>query len=170
MNEARSEPDPSPPSRGRRLAVLALLLAASAAVAAIGGRWTASSVEAWYPTLLKPAWTPPAWLFGPVWTVLYALMALAAWRVWLAGGWAANRPALSLYAVQLLLNLAWSGIFFGLRAPGWALIEIEVLWLAIALTTWLFFRRDEAAGWLMLPYLLWVTYAAALNAAISALN
>lgn len=162
--------DPFQPSRGRQLTVLALLLAASAAVAAIGGAWTSSSVQTWYPTLAKPAWTPPPVVFGPVWTLLYALMALAAWQVWLRGGWAANRLALGLYGVQLVLNCAWSGIFFGLREVGWAVVDIAALWLVLATVLVLFLRRSHLAGWLFLPYLLWVTYAAALNLAIWRLN
>jgi len=170
LPESSAGPSPPPASRGRQLVVLALLLAASATVAAVGGFWTSTSVGSWYPTLAKPSWTPPPWLFGPVWTLLYAAMALAAWSVWRRGGWAANRAALTAYAVQLACNLLWSGIFFGLRSPGWALLDIALLWLALLATTVLFFRRSAAAGWLLVPYLAWVTYAAALNAAIVRLN
>ncbi len=135
------------------------------AAAAIGGAITATSVDTWYATLAKPWFNPPAWVFGPVWTVLYAMMAAAAWLVWRRGRGVA-RPALALFVVQLALNVGWSGLFFGLRSPGLALIEIVLLWLAIAATAAAFARHDKVAAWLMLPYLGWVTFAAALNAAI----
>jgi len=170
VDEPTRHPDSSPPSRARQLVALGLLLAASAAVAVVGGFWTSTSVGSWYPTLAKPSWTPPPWLFGPVWTLLYGAMALAAWSVWLRGGWAANRAALGAYGVQLTLNLLWSGIFFALRAPAWALLDVALLWVAVLTTTGLFFRRSRPAGWLMVPYLAWVSYAACLNAAIVRLN
>lgn len=164
--------DRTPPPRRLDLIGLALLLAASFLVAALGGSATATSVDTWYPTLAKPPWTPPSWLFGPVWTLLYAVMAVAAWLVWRRGGLrlAANRLPLAVYALQLLLNCAWSWLFFGLQRPVWALADVALLWLAIAVTAVLFLRRVRTAGWLMLPYLAWVTYAAALNLAIVRLN
>jgi len=97
-------------------------------------------------------------------------MGIAAWLVWKESGWSGAAAALSLFFIQLLLNLAWSGLFFALRSPGWALLEIIVLWAAIVATTLLFFRHSTAAGLLMLPYLLWVTFAAVLNAALVRLN
>lgn len=157
-------------SFGRQVTVLLVLLAASAVVAWVGANWTASSVGTWYTALEKPSWTPPNFLFGPVWAVLYAAMAVAAWLVWRRGGWWENALALGLYALQLLLNLFWSGLFFGQRSPFWGLVDISFLWLAILATLVLFFRRSRLAGWLMVPYLLWVTYAAALNFAIWQLN
>lgn len=122
----------------------------------------------YYAGLDKPDWAPPAWLFGPVWTVLYALIGIAAWLVARRGP--ASRPALALWGVQLALNAAWTPIFFGLRAPGVALAEILVMWVAIAATTVAFFARRTAAGALMLPYLAWVSFATALNFAIWRLN
>lgn len=141
------------------------------AVGAIGGIATASSVSTWYPTLAKPAWNPPDWLFGPVWTLLYILMGVAAWLVWRQGVDAHGvRGALILFGVQLLFNLAWSVVFFGLRRAGWALIEIVALWILILATLVAFYRLRPAAGWLLLPYQLWVTFATALNASIWLLN
>lgn len=172
-----SQPAPDGPSRGpavidfgRQVSVLLVFLAASAVVAWVGANWTASSVGSWYAGLEKPPWTPPNFLFGPVWSVLYVAMAVAAWMVWRRGGWRENPWALSLYAIQLLLNLFWSGLFFGMRSPLWGLVDITFLWLAILATLVLFFRRSRLAGWLMVPYLLWVSYAAALNFAIWRLN
>ena len=141
------------------------------AVAAIGGLATASSVTTWYVGLHKPAFNPPNAVFGPVWTVLYVLMALAAWRVWRAGpAGGRRRAAIGLYAVQLALNLAWSLIFFGLRRPDLALVEIAVLLIAVLATTAVFWRRDRIAGLMLVPYAAWVAFASALNFAIWRLN
>lgn len=146
-------------------------MAASFAAAGLGGVATAAGVADWYPTLVKPVWTPPAWLFGPVWTLLYASMAVAAWIVWKeSGGFGGARGALSLHLVQLAFNAAWSWLFFGLRRPGLAAIEIVVLWIAILATTVAFAGRSRIAAALMVPYLLWVTFASALTFAIWRLN
>jgi len=138
--------------------MLAAFLAACFVVAGIGGWFTSQGLTEWYDGLVKPV------------TILYILMGIAAWLVWKEAGWSGATAALSLFFVQLLLNLAWSGLFFALRSPGWALVEIIVLWAAIVATTVLFFRHSTAAGVLMLPYLLWVTFAAVLNAALVRLN
>jgi len=124
----------------------------------------------WYSQIQKPSWTPPSWLFGPVWTALYLMMAVAGWWVWRQGGWGAQRGALGLFLVQLVLNAAWSWLFFGLRSPSWGLIGIALLWIAILLTLLAFFRVSPLAGWLMVPYFLWVSYASALNFTIWRLN
>lgn len=150
--------------------VLGAFLASVALVAGVGGWFTAMGVSDWYLTLNRPSWNPPSWLFGPVWTALYVGMAVAAWLVWREAGLDGAMAALTLWGVQLALNLAWSGLFFALRSPGWALVEIGVLWLAILATTVLFFRHSTWAGALMAPYLAWVTFAAVLNAAIVRLN
>jgi benzodiazapine receptor len=154
------------------IAALVIALAAPFVVAAIGGIATGSSVSTWYPTLNKPAWNPPAWIFGPVWTLLYLMMGIASWLVWQKRGQneAPVRRALGWYGLQLGLNLGWSVIFFGLRQVGLALIEIVALWSALLITIVKFRRiRRDAAG-LLLPYLLWTTFATALNAAIWWLN
>jgi tryptophan-rich sensory protein len=153
-----------------RSAVLLALLAVCLGAGLVGAALTAGPVRDWYPTLHKPAWTPPDWLFGPVWTALYVLMALAAWLVWRRAGWPASRTALGLFAVQLLLNVAWSGLFFALHSPGLAFAEILLLWSAIVATLWAFGRVSAPAAGLLVPYLLWVTYAAALNGAIWRMN
>jgi translocator protein len=151
----------------RQWLVLAALVALCLCVGALGGFATASSVADWYPTLNKPSWTPPSWLFAPVWTVLYVMMGVAAWLVWRAGN---ARPALFLFGVQLLLNLAWSFLFFGLRSPLAGLVCIVLLWAAIATTILAFWTKQRLAAVLMVPYLAWVSFASALNAAIFALN
>lgn len=118
----------------------------------------------------KPAWNPPGWVFAPVWTLLYGLMALAAWLVWRRGGFAANRRALVLFLAQVALNAAWTPIFFGMRLPGLAFAEILLLWAAIGATIGAFRKVDRIAAWLLAPYLAWVSFAAALNFTIWRLN
>ena len=140
------------------------------AVSAIGGAVTATSVGTWYRELNKPGFTPPDGVFAPVWTTLYAMMAVAAWRVWRRVGFAGGRNALTLFGVQLAFNLAWSFLFFGFQAIGWAFAEILLLWGLILATIRVFVRIDRAAGLLLVPYLLWVTYAAALTGTIWHLN
>lgn len=140
------------------------------AAAGIGGYFTGQSVREWYPALAKPAWTPPSWLFGPVWTILYVCIAVAGWLAWQRGGFGAHPFAWAVFFAQLILNAAWSWIFFGLRQPGYAAGEIVILWLMILAATVGFFRITAPAGWLFVPYLLWVSYASALNAAIWRLN
>ncbi len=158
-------------SGGRSALGLALWLAASFTAAGLGSIATAAGVADWYPTLAKPAWTPPSWLFGPVWTFLYGAMAVAAWIVWKrAGRFSDAREALSLHLLQLALNALWSWLFFGLRRPGLAAVEIVLLWIAIAATLAAFAKRSRLAAALYVPYFLWVTFAAALNLAIWARN
>lgn len=154
---------PRPSHRPMDGAVLVLALAASAAAQGLGAWLTSRSVTTWYPTLVKPPWTPPDWVFGPVWTVLYVLMAVAAWLVWRERARDAIGSALFLYDVQLALNVLWSALFFGMRSPGAGLIGIVALWAAIAGTLVAFWRIRRLAGWLLVPYLLWVSYAGGLN-------
>jgi tryptophan-rich sensory protein len=121
----------------------------------------------WYASLVKPEWNPPGWIFGPVWTVLYLTMAVAAWLVWKRDGWCC---ALWIYLAQLLLNAAWTPIFFGAHQLSWALIEIVALWLAIVLTVLAFLRVSKTAGWMLVPYLMWVSFAAVLNCTLWWMN
>ncbi len=158
------------PTRLRPWIVLALFVGGCLAVGALGSVFTATSRETWYEALRKPGWTPPAAAFGPVWTVLYIAMGVAAWLVWRERGFAGAAAPLALFAAQLALNLAWTAIFFGLRAPGAAFAEIVILWALILATVIAFWRVRPLAGALLLPYLLWVTYAAALNLAIWRMN
>ena len=136
---------------------------AAVTVAALLGVLGVNGTSAEYQTLDQPPWAPPSWLFGPVWTVLYAMIAVAGWLIWRRTGW--NR-ALSVYAVQLVLNAIWTPIFFGFGQYGLALIDIAVLWLLIGATILLFRPISRAAAWLLVPYWAWVTFATALNAAI----
>lgn len=123
--------------------------------------------DAWYWALAKPSWTPPPWLFGPVWTLLYLAMATAAWGVWMRVGW--SRP-LAWWAGQLVLNAAWSPVFFGAHQLGWAAVIIVALWLAIVGTIVAFAKVARWPAWLLAPYLGWVSFATALNFAIWRLN
>jgi len=147
---------------------LVVFLAVCFAVAGIGSLFTAAGMMGrWFDALPRPSWNPPNWLFGPVWTVLYTLMAIAGWLVWRErGGLRQATVPMALFAIQLALNLGWTGIFFYQRAPGAAFGEIVLLWLAILATMIVFWRVKSLAGWLFMPYLLWVTYAATLNYAI----
>jgi tryptophan-rich sensory protein len=140
-------------------------------VGGLSGIATARGVQQWYPSLVKPAFNPPAWIFGPVWTLLYVMMGIAAFLVW-QQGWekASVRAALAVFAVQLLLNGLWSILFFGMQSPGLAFGEIILLWLSILATVMLCWRVTAAAGLLLLPYAGWVTFAAVLNGSIWILN
>jgi len=125
----------------------------------------------WYLALEKPFFNPPAWLFGPVWTVLYFIMALSAWMVWRQESEdPLVRPALYLFFVQLLFNVIWPALFFSIRRPGWAMVEISLLWLLILATILIFHKVNKWAAWLLAPYLAWVLYAVILNSAIWWLN
>ena len=137
--------------------------------AGLGSLFTTLSVGDWYVGLAKPSWNPPSWVFGPVWTALYAMMAVAAWLVWRRSG-AKRRPALVWFAVQLALNVGWSGLFFGLRMPGLAFVGILALWAAIAATLAASWRVSRPAGIILVPYLIWVSFAVALNLALWRLN
>ncbi len=149
---------------------LGLFILLAFLAAAIGGFATSTSVDTWYPTLRKPSWSPPNAVFGPVWTVLYLLMAVAAWWAWRVGSPADARLTVRLYGAQLALNALWSILFFGLRSPGAALIDIVVLWLVLIRLYIRFRAVDRLAGWLWLPYVIWVSFAATLNAAIWEFN
>ena len=155
----------------RSLVALIALLVLCLGVGILGGAVTRTAIDDWYAALAKPGFTPPNWIFPPVWAALYILMAVAAWRVWRTTGAAeARRDALRMFGMQLLLNLAWPFIFFGAKSPLTALIVILVLEFAILWTMLAFSRLDRLAALLLAPYAAWVAYATALNAAIVALN
>ena len=149
---------------------LAVFLAVCFGVAALGSVATTPNIPNWYAGLAKPSWNPPNWIFGPVWSVLYASMAAAAWLVWRQNGLRAAVLPMTIFAVQLALNCAWSWLFFGWHSPGIAFVEIVLLWLAIATTVVIFWQRSLVAGLLLVPYLAWVSFAAVLNFTIWRLN
>lgn len=138
--------------------------------AAVGSSVTLPQIPTWYAELNKPSFNPPNWIFGPVWTALYLMMAISAWLVWLKSGWLDAPGALGVFCFQLLLNTAWSAIFFGLENPLAAAVEIVFLWLAIGATLLSFWKHSQLAALLLTPYLAWVSFAAVLNFSIVALN
>ena len=144
---------------------LALCFAASAI-----GAVASMEAKTFYATLIQPDWAPPAYLFGPVWLVLYAMMGFAAWMVWRAGGFIRNGNALSLFIVQLGVSALWSWLFFAWHKGGWALADIVLLWLLIVAVMVDFWRVRPLAGALLLPYLAWVSFAATLNFEVWQLN
>jgi translocator protein len=153
------------------LSRLAVCVGTVLLASAVGSFATVRAIPTWYKGLAKPSFNPPAWLFGPAWTLLYLLMAVAAFLVWRQGLMAPGvKLALVVFLVQLVLNALWSIFFFGLRSPLAGLVDIIVLWLAILATIILFFPVSVPAGILLLPYIIWVSFAAVLNAAILRLN
>jgi len=145
--------------------LLAVSVALVLTVASLGGAASASGLREWYDDLDKAPWNPPGWVFGPAWTALYILMAVAAWLVARTGlDQRSVQVALVLYLAQLALNLGWSLLFFGVRSPGWALVDIVVLDVLVAATIVAFWRVDTTAAWLLVPYLAWILFATSLNA------
>ena len=149
---------------------LAIFIGICLGAGCLGAIATTPEIDGWYRTVVKPTWNPPNSVFGPVWTTLFVMMAVAAWLVWRPAGFIAAKVPLLLFTAQLALNVAWSWIFFGLHQPGWAFLEIVFLWAAISVTMRAFFQRSQLAGWLLAPYLAWVSFAAVLNFAIWRLN
>lgn len=149
---------------------LALFIVLCFVVEIIGSVWTQETVSSWYPTLVKPSWTPPNWLFGPVWTILYIMIAISGWLIYKAKHSHERTLALLLYTIQLVLNFIWSFLFFSLRNPMLGLIDIILLCVFITLTIIKAWVVRPLASLLLLPYLLWVTFAASLNAGIWLLN
>jgi translocator protein len=159
--------DEEDPKRAARRPLLAFLIV-TLAVGAFASVFTEPAIRTWYAGLLHPAFAPPDWVFAPVWTALYVLMAVAAWRVWRVVG--LKSPEIAAYGAQLIFNFGWSVIFFAAHQIGLALADIGLLLLLILITAILFWRRDRIAGLLFLPYLAWTGFAAALTQAFWALN
>ncbi len=149
--------------------IIAILISEAAGI--IGSVFTSPAIPNWYAGIIKPTFSPPNWVFGPVWTTLFALMGIASYIVWKKGIERRDvKIALSMFALQLILNVAWSLIFFGLQNPALAFLEIVALWLAIALTIVSFYRISKNAAYLLIPYILWVSFAMFLNYTIWSLN
>lgn len=150
---------------------LIISIAIPLAVGGVAGFFTSSSVNGWFQSLNKPSFNPPSWLFGPVWTTLYILMGIAFYLVWVApADEQLKRRAQAFYFIQLALNFAWSFIFFSAKQPGWAVVDIVLLWVMILATILQFRRISPAAAWLLVPYICWVSFATVLNTAIWRLN
>jgi tryptophan-rich sensory protein len=156
--------------KGKAWISLILIASVTLGVGLLGGRITEPNILPWYRSLVRPGFAPPDWVFGPVWILLYLLMALAAWQVWMRRSTHEVGPALIWYGLQLILNLAWSFLFFGLHRPDLAFLEILILWLAIGITLLTFGKVRKLSGYLLLPYWLWVSFAAVLNFAFWRLN
>jgi benzodiazapine receptor len=157
-------------NKKRDLAGLLAFVVVCLGIGALGGIATASSVETWYQTLQKPPFNPPDWVFAPVWTTLYILIGVSGWLVWRRVGFAGAKTAFQVYAAQLVLNLAWSFLFFGAKALAAALIEVVVLLISIIATIILFRSHHRGAALLLVPYALWVSFASLLTASIWYLN
>ena len=149
--------------------MLIVFIALCEAAGVVGSIFTATAIKTWYVTLAKPSFNPPSWLFGPVWLILYLLMGVAMYLVY-KKGWPVSQKALIFFGIHLLVNAAWSIIFFGQRQIGWALADIVVMWLMIVISMYLFWQLDRRAALLLLPYLAWVSFATVLNYSIWRLN
>jgi benzodiazapine receptor len=166
MNDRVAQPS----HRSYSAAALAGFLGATFLVAGVSSAITISAIPTWYATLAKPTFNPPNSIFGPVWTVLYALMAIAAWLVWRQPDSTLRRAGLIWFGIQLVVNFLWSMIFFHFHHIGLAMLEIGFLWLLVAGTTAIFFRVSKPAGWMFVPYLAWVSFASLLNFSIWRMN
>lgn len=153
------------PTRPAGVGALLVCIAVTT-VAAVSAAYASRTSAEFYAQLDKPMWAPPAWLFGPVWSVLYLLMAIAAWRVWRARGLKSARGALALYALQLAFNALWTWLFFVWRDGPWATAEVLTLWASIAATIVSFKRLDGTAAVMLAPYLAWVSFASALTISV----
>ena len=150
---------------------LIISIAIPLAVGTSAGFFTATAVDNWYQTINKPSWNPPNWVFAPVWTMLYVMMGIALFLVWKSDASdILKKTAFTLFAAQLILNFFWSFIFFNQHQPGWALVEIIFMWIFILLTIFTFAQVSKTAGWLLVPYISWVSFATILNYTIWQLN
>lgn len=168
--KSSDEFEPSHVSKAKLAVGLAVSVIVCFSAAFIGSIATASNINEWYGGINKPSWNPPNWIFGPVWTTLFLMMAISVWLVWIRVGFAKAKFAISAFAIQLILNVLWSVVFFGLQQIGWACVEIAVLWVCIAATVFLFQQHSKLAAILLAPYLAWVSFAAFLNFTIWQLN
>ncbi len=164
--------DADPKQRSPRAQALGLVISVVICFGAalLGNIATMPQIPTWYAGIAKPSWTPPDWLFGPVWSLLYAMMAVAVWLVWRQSDWKTAKAALLWFAAQLVLNSVWSVLFFGMQQPAWSMVEVFFLWLAILMTIRAFWPISRLAAGLLVPYLLWVSFASVLNVGIWQLN
>ncbi len=155
----------------KKIFKLVIAVALPLIVGGVSSIFTQQGVNTWFTTIAKPSFNPPSWVFAPVWTTLYVLMGIALYLVWVSPiGDTTKRKAYVIFGIQLVLNFAWSVIFFSLQEPGWAFVDIILLWLSIVATMLVFRPIHKATFWLLLPYLLWVSFASVLNFAIWHLN
>jgi len=150
---------------------LIISIALTALAGFLGSIFTTGSVTTWYPTLVKPSFNPPSWLFGPVWTILYIMIGVSLYLVWASKAKAKiKRKAYWIFGVQIILNSLWSIVFFGMQQPTGAFLVIFLLWISIIYNALVFYRISKSAGYLLVPYFLWVSFASVLNLAIWILN
>jgi len=154
----------------RQILKLLLSVILPVSLGAIAGMFTAQSVPEWYATLNKPSFNPPSWIFAPVWTALYILMGISLFMIWKQGASKLRNLAILVFMLQLLLNFAWSFIFFYFQMIGFALVEIIFLWISIVVMQVLFYKIKPLAAYINIPYLLWVSFACVLNASFYVLN
>ena len=167
MTEDADPMQRSPGTQARGL-IVSVVICFGAAL--LGNLATMPQIPTWYSGIAKPAWTPPDWVFGPVWSLLYAMMAISAWLIWRTGEGKTTRVPLLWFGTQLILNSLWSVLFFGMQKPAWSMVEVFFLWLAILMTIRAFWPLSRWAALLLVPYLLWVSFASVLNVAIWQLN
>lgn len=163
------------PKNWKDWSILITCLLIAHAAGALGSVFTITAIPLWYSALVLPPFSPPNWVFGPVWTLLYTLLGIALYIVWRTRGGDIERGrrrtrAVTLFAVQLILNALWSILFFGLQSPLYALVDIALLVVFISATMVYFFKVNKIAGYLLIPYLLWVIFAGVLNYSIFVLN
>ena len=164
----RTETEPAPVvGAGKSMVAFLAWVVVSFAAASLGALFPPGE---WYAQLEKPSWNPPGWLFGPVWSMLYLMMGIAAWMVWRQGGFRRQSQPLSLFLIQLALNALWTPLFFGLQRPDLAFFEIILLWAAILATVLAFSRVNRLAAVILLPYLAWVSFASFLNFTLWRMN
>ncbi|MDD5626665.1 MAG: tryptophan-rich sensory protein [Patescibacteria group bacterium] len=156
--------------RSKKIVQLIVSVVVCQGVGVLGSLFTMPAIPGWYASLVKPSFSPPNWVFAPAWTTLFLLMGIALYLVWQKGGGRERERALSIFFGQLMLNVLWSSLFFGLHSPQIAFLEILILWLSILATVIVFYRISRVAGLLLLPYILWVSFAAILNFSIWRLN
>ncbi len=153
-----------------RLVPLIICIALPLIIGSLSGIANIGGLNDWYIELKKPSFNPPGYLFGPVWTILYLLMGISLYLVWISPAGKIRQEALVIFGIQMMLNFAWSFIFFYFRQPGWALVDIVALWISIIIMIFFFYRVNRVAAMIQIPYLLWVSFATVLNASIWVLN
>ncbi len=161
---------PTAKSTGRLVIGLIISIIICFSAGGLGSLATSSSITGWYVEINKPTWNPPNWIFGPVWSTLFLMISVSAWLVWKSSGFEKAKLAFGVYAFHLLLNALWSIVFFGMQQMGWAFVEIVALWISIVATIVLFHRHSKLAAWLLIPYILWVSFASFLNYTIWQMN
>lgn len=154
----------------KKIVILIICIIVPLVIGALGGVATTSGLESWYQTIQKPSFNPPNYLFGPVWSLLYILMGISFYLILISKNQKPKTKAIAIFVIQIILNLAWSFIFFKFHLLGWALIEIILIWIAVLAMITIFYRINKVAAFLQIPYLVWVSFASILNGAFWYIN